>query len=77
MVNYILINLEKVAIGFGSLKSKVYKLDVDNFVPVSADLKKLSDVVDKEVVKTDVYHKFIKKVNAIHNTDASDLVLNA
>ena len=33
------------------MESKVDKLDVDNFVPVPADLSKLSDVVNNDVVK--------------------------
>ena len=33
------------------MKSQVYKLDVDKYVHVSADLNKLSDVVKNDVVK--------------------------
>ena len=41
-------------------------------VSVPVDLKKLSDVVDKEVVKKDVYDELVKKVNAIQTTDTSN-----
>ena len=37
--------------GLNSLNTKVYHLDVDKLKTVPADLKKLSDVVSKEVVK--------------------------
>ena len=40
----------KVPTGLNSLKSKVYKLDVDKLVLVPINLSKLSDVV-KTVVK--------------------------
>ena len=38
---------------------------------VPVDFKKLSDVVDKKVVKKDVYDELVKKVNAV---DTSKLV---
>ena len=37
--------------------------------PVPDDLKKSSDVVEKEVVKKYVYDDLVKKVNAIQTTD--------
>lgn len=33
--------------------------------------------MEKEVVKKDVYHELIKKLNAIHTTHTSDLVKKA
>ena len=54
-----------------SLKSQVDKLDVDKLKHLPTNLKKLSDVVDKEVVKNDVYDELFKNVNAI---DTSKLV---
>ena len=66
--------LGKVPDGLNSLKSRADKLDVDKFVPVSADLKKLSDVVKNEVVKKDVYDKLLKKFNAIQTTDTNNLI---
>ena len=42
------------------MKSKVDKLDVDKLVPVPADLRKLSDLVENDVVKKDVYNAKIK-----------------
>ena len=45
-----------------NLKSKVYKLDVDKLVPVPVDLSKLSDVVEDDVLKKDVYNVKIKNI---------------
>ena len=55
-----------------SLKTRVYKLDIDKLAPVPADLSKLSDVVKNDVVKKTVYDKLAAKVN---NVDTSDFVL--
>ena len=55
----------------GSLKTEVYKLDIDKLVPVPVDLSKLSDVVKNDVVKKDVYDKLVTKVN---NIDTSGFV---
>ena len=56
------------------MKSTVDKLDVDQLVPVPVDLKKLCDVVDKNVIKKDIYDELDKNANAIKTTDNSDLV---
>ena len=42
--------------------------------PVPVDLSKLSDVVNKKVVKKDVYDELVKKVNSIQTNDTIDLV---
>ena len=57
--------LEKVSNGLSSLKSEVDKLDVDKLKIVLVDLKKLSYVVDKELVKKTVHDELVKKVIAI------------
>ena len=44
------------------MKSKVDKLDVDKLAPVPVDLSKLSDVVENDVVKKDVYNAKIKNI---------------
>ena len=44
------------------MKSKLDKLDFDKSVPVFADLSKLSDVVQNDVVKKDVYNAKIKDI---------------
>ena len=44
------------------MKIKADKLDIDKLVPVSVDLSKLSDVVNNDVVKKDVYNAKIKKI---------------
>ena len=51
-----------------SLKIEFDKLDIDKLVPVPVDLSKLSDVVKNDVVKKDVYHKLLAKVNSIDTT---------
>ena len=38
-----------------SLKTEVDKLDINKLVPVPVDLSKLSDVVENDVVKKDVW----------------------
>ena len=47
--------LKKLPTALESLKSKVNKLDVDQLALVSVDFKKLSDLVETEVVKKNVY----------------------
>ena len=42
--------------------------------PVPVDLSKLSDVVNKKVLKKDVYDELLKKVNSIQTNDTIDLV---
>ena len=56
------------------MKSKGDKLYVNKLAPVSVDLKKLSDVIDNNVVKKTVYNEWVKKVNAIQITDTSYLL---
>ena len=55
-----------------SLKTEVDKLAIDELVPVSVDLSKLSDVVKNDVAKKTVYYKLAAKVN---NIDTNDFVL--
>ena len=55
-----------------NLKTEVDKLDIDKLVPIPTDLSKLGNVVKNDVVKKDVYHKLVSKVNA---TDTSGFVL--
>ena len=55
-----------------SLKTEVYKLDIDKLKPLSDDVSKLSNVVTNEVVKKTEYDKLDGKVNT---TDTSDFVL--
>ena len=45
------------------LKTKVDDFDVGKFKSVSADLEKLSDVVDNEVVKNTKFNLLKTKVN--------------
>ena len=55
-----------------SLKAEADKLDIDQLMPVSVDLSKLSDVVTNDVVKKTVFDKLAAKVN---NIDTSEFVL--
>ena len=57
--------LEKVSSVLIILKSNLDKLDVDKLKPVLVHLKKLNDVVDKEVVKNDVYDDWLKRLMAL------------
>ena len=66
--------LQKVPRGLSNLKSKEDKLDVDNLVPFLAHLSKLSDAVKNYGVNKTEYYELVKKFNAIHTTDTSDLV---
>ena len=54
-----------------SLKTEVDKLDIDEVVPVSVDLSKLSDAVRNDVVKNILLGKLVVKVNS---TDPSAFV---
>ena len=48
-----------------NLKTEGDKLDIEKLVPVTVDLNKLSDVVNNDVGKKDVYDKLVAKVNSI------------
>ena len=48
-----------------NLKTEGDKLDIEKLVPVTVDLIKLSDVVNNDVGKKDVYDKLVAKVNNI------------
>ena len=55
-----------------NLKTEVDKLDIDKLVPVPADLSKLSNVVNNEVVKKTEYDNLANKLN---NVDTSRFIL--
>ena len=44
-----------VSTNVSNMKSKADKLDVDKLVPVAPDLSKLSDTVEKDVSKKNIY----------------------
>ena len=48
-----------VPTGLNNLKTKLDDLGVDELKTVPVDLKKLNDVVSKEVVKKTVYNKLM------------------
>ena len=62
--------------GLNNLKTKVDDLDIDKLNIVLVDLKKLSDVVSKEIVKKTVYNKLNTKVDYSENkiSDATTLI---
>ena len=43
------------------MKNKVDKLDINKLKPVSVDLGKLSDAIEKELVKKTVFDELVKK----------------
>ena len=53
--------MKHVLTSLSNLKSKVVKLDADEFVPLPVDLSKLNDIVKNDVVKKGVYDAKIKK----------------
>ena len=52
--------MKNVPTNSSNLKNKLDKLGVDKLVPVPVDLSKLSDAVNNDVVKKDVYNAKIK-----------------
>ena len=48
-----------------SLKSDIDRLQIERLKADSADVSKLSNVVNNEIVKETVYHKLVTKVNII------------
>ena len=61
-------NLAAKSKNLASLNAKVYNIDVDKLKTVPADLSKLSNVVNNEVVKKIVYDKLVSKVDAIDSS---------
>ena len=51
-----------------SLKAEVHKIDVYKLKTGPADLSKLSNVVNNDVVKKALFNKLVTKVNAIDNS---------
>ena len=53
----------KVSTGLNNLKTKVDALDVGKMKTVPKDLKKISNIVDKKVVKNTKFNTLNTKVN--------------
>ena len=51
---------------FKSLKAEVDKTDIDNLKTVPADLSKIRNVVNNDVVKETIFDKLVAKINAIN-----------
>ena len=68
--------LVNAAIGLNNLKAKVDVLDIDKLKTVPVDLKKLSVVVSKEVVKHTKFNKLNTKESNLEKKipDASTLI---
>ena len=54
--------LKNIPTNLSNLKSKVDELDVVDLVPVPLDLSKLSDALQNDVFKKDVYNARIKNI---------------
>ena len=54
--------LEKFPNGLNSLKSKVDELDVDKMRSVPVDLSKLTNAVNNDVIKSDVFNTDKKRL---------------
>ena len=54
--------LKNVPSNLSNLKSKVDKLAVYQLLPVTVDLSKLSDVINSDVIKKDVYNAKAKNM---------------
>ena len=52
-----------------SLKTQVYKLNIDKLMPVPVNLSKLSALVKNDIVKKTVFDKLVAKVNNIDTSD--------
>ena len=59
--------LINVPTSLNDLKTKVGALDFGNLEAVTKDLKKLSNVVSKEVVKNRKFNKLNRKVNSLED----------
>ena len=55
--------LVNIPTGLNNLKAKVNDFDVNKLKTVPVDFKKLSDMVNKALVKKTVYNKLTTKVN--------------
>ena len=68
--------LKNVPSGLNSFKSKAHKLYFSKLETKPVDLKNLSDVIEKEVVKITEYDElnWLKKLNGIQTIDTSNLV---
>ena len=69
-------NLVNVPTSFNNLKTKVDDLDVGGLKAAPIDLKKLSDVVSKEVVENTEFKSLNTKVNNLEKKtpDATNLI---
>ena len=65
-----------VPTSLNNLKTKVDDLDVGNLKTADIDLKKLSDVVDNEVIKNTKFNTLKTKVNSLEKKipDATTLI---
>ena len=58
------------------MKSEVDELDIGNLNTTPTDLRKLTDVVKKDVKKTE-HDKLFKKINSIQVVDTSNFIKKA
>ena len=57
--------MKNVLSNLRNFESKVDKLDVHKLVSVPVDLRKLSDVIENDIVKKDVSNAKIKKMYVV------------
>ena len=55
-----------------NLKSDIHKLDIGKLETITAYLSKLSNAVEKEVVKKGAYDELVKKIGAIQTDNLVD-----
>ena len=67
--------LINISTSLNNLKRKVDGLDVAKLKTVPVDLKKLSDVVDNEVVKNTIFNTLKTKVNNLERKIADAITL--
>ena len=53
---------------FKSFKAEGDKIDIDNLKTVPADLSKIRNVVNNDVVKETIFDKLVAKINAINTS---------
>ena len=67
--------LINISTSLNNLKRKVDGLDIAKLKTVPVDLKKLSDVVDNEVVKNTIFNTLKTKVNNLERKIADAITL--
>ena len=67
--------MTNVPTGLNNFKTKVDDFDVSKLKNSPVDLKKLSDIINNEVVKIKVFNALQTKVNSLHNKTPDTTIL--